>query len=401
MKRLLGSMKTNILLTILVCSSCLLLSQKNCDDSQVCSRNGQTRACYTGPKRTKGVGICRPGLQTCKDNHWSECRGEVLPKREICDDGIDQNCSGSDRPCTCGDEQCEGNETASNCPEDCDGTCGDTVCNDFAGEDLSTCPQDCPGSCGDNVCNSYFETPANCGLDCPGTCGDSVCNSFAGEDVNNCPQDCSGSCGDAMCNTFFETPSSCNHDCPGTCGDDYCNTYYEDQTNCPTDCPLEDEYEENDFYQSAYGCLFWPYHNYDPLIGCISAVANDDDWYSYCASGDPGYGTLTLISYDSSGEIDLCEGWGNCSSNPGNNEELEVVPMPFQDNLIQVKLISGATVNYELCWNIKSHCGDGTCSCCTYYENETNCPQDCCICGDGYCKPACGEDQSNCHMDCP
>jgi len=255
-------MRTRILFIILILASGLLLSQKNCNEDRVCYRNGQTRSCYSGPKGTKGEGICKAGKQTCVDYKWSKCQGEVLPEKEICDDNIDQDCNGSDRPCTCGDDQCEGNETVSNCPEDCDGACGDTVCNIFAGEDLATCPQDCPGTCGDSVCNSYYETPANCGQDCPGTCGDEVCNSFSGEDVNSCPQDCSGTCGDSVCNSFagedvnncprdcpgacndgicnsfFEDPSTCGQDCPGTCGDEVCNSFAgENLANCPQDCP--------------------------------------------------------------------------------------------------------------------------------------------------------------------
>jgi hypothetical protein len=60
--------------------------------------NGQTdenltRACYTGPSGTQGVGECRAGTQICTNGVWGTCQGEVLPQSEICD-GKDNNCNG-------------------------------------------------------------------------------------------------------------------------------------------------------------------------------------------------------------------------------------------------------------------------------------------------------------------
>jgi hypothetical protein len=55
---------------------------------------GLTRSCYTGPAGTSGVGICRPGTQTCVAGSWgSTCPGEVVPSTELCN-GIDDNCNG-------------------------------------------------------------------------------------------------------------------------------------------------------------------------------------------------------------------------------------------------------------------------------------------------------------------
>jgi hypothetical protein len=60
--------------------------------------NGQidenlTRACYTGPSGTQGVGECRAGIQICTNGVWGTCQGEVLPQSEICD-GKDNDCNG-------------------------------------------------------------------------------------------------------------------------------------------------------------------------------------------------------------------------------------------------------------------------------------------------------------------
>jgi len=48
-------------------------------------------ACYTGPEATRGVGACRPGVQTFPDG---PCLGEVVPTPEVCN-GRDDDCNGA------------------------------------------------------------------------------------------------------------------------------------------------------------------------------------------------------------------------------------------------------------------------------------------------------------------
>ena len=79
---------------------------KNCDDGNLCTDdscdktkgcvakpNAATKACYTGPKGTDGVGTCKTGLQTCVNGTLdAACKGEVVPvNKELCD-GKDDNC---------------------------------------------------------------------------------------------------------------------------------------------------------------------------------------------------------------------------------------------------------------------------------------------------------------------
>ncbi len=58
---------------------------------------GATRACYSGPSGTQGVGRCTGGTQTCgADGRFATaCAGEVLPAAtETCGNGMDDNCNG-------------------------------------------------------------------------------------------------------------------------------------------------------------------------------------------------------------------------------------------------------------------------------------------------------------------
>ena len=84
---------------------------------------------------------------------------------------------------TCGDGVCEGDESKSNCPQDCV-ECGDGLCE--GDEDKDSCPDDC-AICGDGVCDAH-EVLSLHGTSCPEdclVCGDGFCDE--GED---CPEDC-------------------------------------------------------------------------------------------------------------------------------------------------------------------------------------------------------------------
>ncbi|BDG01875.1 MopE-related protein [Anaeromyxobacter oryzae] len=61
------------------------------------------QSCYDGPPATAGVGSCRKGTQTCVAvGQWSACQGEVLPQKEICGNGVDDDCNGIvDDPVVC------------------------------------------------------------------------------------------------------------------------------------------------------------------------------------------------------------------------------------------------------------------------------------------------------------
>lgn len=72
----------------------------NCN-ANVCTK-GETRPCYTGPVKTKGVGVCVGGTQTCGDDlTWSTpCKNQKVPKKEICGNKLDDDCNGKTDECS-------------------------------------------------------------------------------------------------------------------------------------------------------------------------------------------------------------------------------------------------------------------------------------------------------------
>lgn len=61
---------------------------------------GDTQACFSGKPAQRNVGTCADGIQTCKmgpmksvTGTWGECKGEILPKKDVCDNA-DNNCNG-------------------------------------------------------------------------------------------------------------------------------------------------------------------------------------------------------------------------------------------------------------------------------------------------------------------
>lgn len=61
---------------------------------------GQVAPCYGGPANTAGVGQCKAGQKTCDaQGQWGACQGAVLPSKEACGNGVDEDCDGKDANC--------------------------------------------------------------------------------------------------------------------------------------------------------------------------------------------------------------------------------------------------------------------------------------------------------------
>jgi Putative metal-binding motif len=65
--------------------------------SPACAKDNQKQACYLGAPGTEGVGVCKAGVQMCKDSGagWGPCLGQVLPAPELCANNLDENCDGT------------------------------------------------------------------------------------------------------------------------------------------------------------------------------------------------------------------------------------------------------------------------------------------------------------------
>ncbi len=84
---------------------------------------GALQACYNGGPGTQNKGPCKGGTQTCDASglSWGPCVGEVVPKVEVCNNGIDEDCTGvaDDLPDLDGDgwTKCQGDccDSAADC----------------------------------------------------------------------------------------------------------------------------------------------------------------------------------------------------------------------------------------------------------------------------------------------
>jgi hypothetical protein len=169
----------------------------SCDDGDICTEpdvctagdcSGSQlapRPCYTGDAATRNVGVCQDGTETCSNNSWGECVGEVTPGTEVCDAAmLDEDCDGSqNEDCACeeGDTMpCgtdEGECVAGTQTCDSTGTWGE--CVGAVGPSEEICDgldNDCDGSVDEGLGTT------TCGV---GECEETVDNCVAGE-----PQEC-------------------------------------------------------------------------------------------------------------------------------------------------------------------------------------------------------------------
>jgi hypothetical protein len=153
-------------------------------------------------------------------------------------------------------EVCDANETHLSCPEDCpsgepDGVCiarDEGVCDPDCAKGVDP---DCEGECGNGVCN-VNENHRSCPRDCPSGGRDDDCDEVEDE---RCDPDCMGEkdpdcvspCGDGACTTCLdpanpyacENHSNCPRDCPSGGEDQFCDGL-EDGV-CDPDCKEEED----------------------------------------------------------------------------------------------------------------------------------------------------------------
>jgi hypothetical protein len=205
-------------------------ADENCngviDDGCACEGNEEQR-CYSGPRRTAGVGECEVGTQTCQDGAFGACEGEKTPEAETCGNpNADNNCNGVDDDvpnlgggcfdlaqqgqCSFGVFRCQGarlvcvttqpEETETACDgldEDCDGNVDETFVFGSDEGNCGACNVRCPAGdlCCDGMCRDVDLDPMHCGS-CNEQCDSLSC--CAGDCVPTNTADRCGGC-DIMC----------------------------------------------------------------------------------------------------------------------------------------------------------------------------------------------------------
>jgi hypothetical protein len=90
------------------------------EENQTQGDNEIIQVCMEGEQQECGetnVGICNKGTQTCANNAWGECVGELKAGEEICNNKKDDDCDGYT---DCSDEDCSQNNQCSKDKEDTD-----------------------------------------------------------------------------------------------------------------------------------------------------------------------------------------------------------------------------------------------------------------------------------------
>jgi hypothetical protein len=129
-----------------------------------------------------------------------------------------------------GDGICETAENCDNCPSDCPGIagnslCGDGICDPTSGEDCLSCAQDCRGVQTGNQ-GARFCCGDGAGQN-PVDCGDARCNASGFVCASPC-------CGNGVCD-FGEDSCSCGLDC-GATSEIACNDGDDDDCDQLVDC---------------------------------------------------------------------------------------------------------------------------------------------------------------------
>ncbi len=198
------------------CNGLTGCNDPTCTSTPYCNTGcttGQTRPCYNGPAGTENVGLCKDGTQTCANNTWGACTGEVDPAPwdpSFCCDAVDHECTGV-KGCLnlfrCIAAQC--------CQSSCDAGGGlDPGCVCMAGSgDTATCPQGdhyvhkggLPGTDECCPCTTSDCTDFNC-------CGESVCAGNSGCSGYTC-NPLSASCNGQVSADCDDFPEDCDEPC--------------------------------------------------------------------------------------------------------------------------------------------------------------------------------------------
>ncbi|WP_441289510.1 hypothetical protein ACSRUE_01795 [Sorangium sp. KYC3313] len=138
--------------------------------------DGDEQFCYRGPEGTLGHDPCNYGRQHCNEGRWGECKDDVLPSLERCDnldndcDGVTDDLPGVGLPCETGlSARCSAGTTQ------CDAEDGSIRCLPKATSDAEACNGE-DDNCDGQVDEGPFCCPDNAldgnesDIDCGGSC---------------------------------------------------------------------------------------------------------------------------------------------------------------------------------------------------------------------------------------
>jgi len=171
-----GTCKGQVVPADEVCDDAGLDESCNGTKNEGCAcTTGSQQNCYGGSPGTEEVGPCKGGVQSCIDGVWSECIGQQIDKKELCD-GIDNDCNdvlddvaglggvcmtGQPGICSPGTLACKPGMSELSCPpneepatEICDNL--DNDCNGMVDESFPGADSPCPASVGNVTCSGTF-----------------------------------------------------------------------------------------------------------------------------------------------------------------------------------------------------------------------------------------------------
>lgn len=334
-------------------------------------------ACYGGGLGTLNVGVCAAGIQTCEDEMWSECVGEILPSDEVCN-GDDDDCDGeTDEGCECSPGQTQpcytgplGTEGVGSCAPGVE-TCDDAGTWGACEDDVVPVVETCDGS--DDDCDREVDEGCECtpgetqpcysgpaGTEGVGECaaGTQTCTAAAlwsecedettpaAESCNGDDDDCNGdpddiAPGDACDSGEFGECAAGQEACVG--GEIVCEATVTPQLevcdNLDNDCDDQvDEDLEDDPILLA-GDMPDTWSTTIPLVGSYPGAsagivsgrlhdASDEDWFSVFAQeqvidviGDtPVVGTVTIESPGPGFSYEACACWSTSTAFCGKTQ---------------------------------------------------------------------------------
>lgn len=324
-----------------------------------------------------GDGICS-GDET-RSNCSQDCEGH----RARCGDGICERAFNEDATkcridCVCGDGVCENaiGEFDGTCPADCRPACNNNGFCDLD-EDSEFCASDC--SCGDNVCDVAEAANQSCPSDCNKCSGNAKCEPGAGENANACRAECS--CGDGVCDLFERNSGVCFEDCGG-CDQGQCQIPFGDAVCDKGRCEVDACDSNRADCDAEY------------VTGCEVNTANDEENCGGCGNDCSAVPRVdTTFCENAKCGIAMCDsGYADCDGDPATGCEANLRNVRTCGGCLRINDCTRLPNVAQATCSIGRQCGIATCDqgfsdCDGNAANGCETTGVCEFCGDGIVGP--------------